>query len=82
MWWEVGVVWCLFGWRGSNIMDDDKVIVIWKGIGFLELGFEVLELIFEYSGFILLIKLFELVEMSFSWFYKYLVSLIKFGYVL
>ncbi len=62
-------------------MDDDKAIATRKGIGSLELGLEVLELISEHSGPISLTKLSELAKMSPSRLHKYLVSLTKLGYV-
>ncbi len=61
-------------------MDDDKAIATRKGIGSLELGLEVLELISEHSGPISLTKLSELAKMSPSRLHKYLVSLTKLGY--
>ncbi|MBJ2135246.1 helix-turn-helix domain-containing protein [Paraglaciecola chathamensis] len=62
-------------------MDDDKAIATRKGIGSLELGLEVLELISEHCGPISLTKLSELAKMSPSRLHKYLVSLTKLGYV-
>jgi DNA-binding IclR family transcriptional regulator len=62
-------------------MDDDKAIAPRKGIGSLELGLEVLELISEHDSPISLTKLSERAKISPSRLHKYLISLTKLGYV-